>query len=68
MTKWTVHSAAPNNGIVRVHLTQDSGAPGQPSEIFINATSESVSQAFMVGDVWGVTFNLIYRPGTNGPR
>lgn len=68
ITRWTVRNTVPNNGIKRVHLNHDDGAPDQQSDIHVNATSKAVPETFMLGDVWGVTFTLIYRPGTNGPR
>lgn len=68
MTKWTVSSADPDNGIRRVHFNHDGGSPGQPSDIHVNATSEAVPETFKAGDVWEVKFTLIYRPGSNGPK
>lgn len=67
-TKWTCRTSERNDGIRRAHFNHDGGAPGQPSDIHVNATSETVPETFMVGDVWEVKFTLIYRPGTNGPR
>ena len=64
--KFVCRSAHPKNGLLQVHLTHDPGAPGQPSDILINAAPEILSQTFMEGDLWGVTLTLIQRAGTNG--
>lgn len=61
---WTVRAVQPNNGLIKVHLSRD--VNGQPEEIWMNVTPESVSEAFMEGDLRKADFPLYRRAGTNG--
>lgn len=64
--RFTCDWARPNNHIVESKLTFDPGAPGQPSTILINGTSEVFPETFMHGDVWDVKLTLVSRVNANG--
>lgn len=66
MSTWTVRSVKPNNGLIQVHLTRD--VVGQPEEILLNVTPETIIQTFKEGDLREALFPLIHRAGTNGPK
>lgn len=65
--QWTVQSADPDDAVVRrIHLVRDLDA--QPETLFGNVMPKTYPQTFLEGDVWGVTFTLISRRGSNGQR
>lgn len=65
---FTVRSFRKNIAIRQVHMTLDYG---QPNEALFNVTGEVLAAIFdnetpREGEIWKLSAECIYRPGTNG--